>query len=156
MTTHFRTLLLLGFTALVASLSGCILETTSGPGGNASGCSTERYFQVYWSIDNGPATTPLTCTQAPASHVELDTSTGTYAVGQECRATRYMGFVFDFVGSTVDGLPAGTYVTAANLISDGDAFAVRGTVLSTAPGAGPTYAIGSCTSTIVAYPFSLQ
>jgi hypothetical protein len=86
--------------------------------------------------------------------VELDTSTGTYAVGQECRATPYMGFVFDFSGSTVDGLPTGTYVTAANLISDDPK--TTGVVLSTAPGAGPNYALPSCAPTIVAYPFSLQ
>lgn len=151
MTTYFRTLLLLGFTGLVTSSAGCILETTSG--GNASNCSIERYFQVYWSIDNGAGTTPLTCAQppAPTSHVELVTNNGPYVVGKECAATQYMTFVFDWRGSTVDGIAAGTYVTTANLVSDTD-----NSVLSSAPGAGPAYALQSCAPTIVAYPFSLQ
>ena len=149
MTTHFRTHLLLGFTALVASLSGCILETSSGGGGGNS-CAENRFFEVYWSVDDAAGT--FICTDPPAdrSHVELDTSTGTYSVGVECRATRYMGFIFDFAGSTVSGIPTGTYVTTANLVLDGST-----TVISHAPGAGAAFAMPACDSVTVAYPFGI-
>ena len=100
MTTHFRTLLLLGFTALTVSLSGCFVETTHDRGGGPE-CAAYQYFQVYWSVDNGNPNAPLLCGQVPPSHVELVTNNGTYQVGVECRATPYMGFVFDFSGSTV-------------------------------------------------------
>lgn len=151
MTTHFRTLLLLGFTGFVA-LSGCIIETTGNknPGPNAPACTENQYFQVYWSIAANANTTPWTCNQAPAATVELVTNNGTYRVGRECRLQQYMGLVFDFAGSTL-AVPVGTYVVTSNLVSDAD-----GTVLSVAPGAGPQYAVQSCRYVEIAHAFELQ
>lgn len=149
MTTHFRTLLLLGFTALTASLSGCIVETTHDRGDGPQ-CAPYQYFQVYWSVDTGNPNAPLLCDQVPPSHVELLTNNGTYQVGVGCRATPYMGFVFDFLGSTNSGIPVGTYVTSANLVSD-----ANGAVLSTAPGSGGQYSIPACNSVILSFLFSL-
>lgn len=151
MTTHFRTLLLLGFTALTASLSGCFVETTHDRGGPR--CAVDQYFQVYWSIDNGNANAPLACGQEPSSHVELVTSTGDYPVGKECRPTTYMGYGYNFAGSTYDGVPVGTYVITAKLVSD-----INGALLSEFtldPSDYGTYPISPCAPMTHAFAFSL-
>lgn len=153
MTTKLRTGLLLGFTAMMAmaSLSGCIIETTSGPKVN---CADERYFQVYWSVALDANTQPWACNQAgsPAfSEVRLNTNNGTFPVGRECRLTNYMNFRFDYAGSTQSAIPAGTYVISADLIgADGV------TPLSSASGAGTNYTVGSCDPLTVAFAFELQ
>lgn len=152
MTKNFRTLLLLGFTGLALTLSGCFVETTSNNGGGAA-CGTNQYFQVYWSADNGPGTNPLYCDQVPASHVELLTNTGTYRVGIECRATNYMNFTFDFVGST-NNVPVGTYVITANLVDN-----VTSQVISSSnadPQYYATYSIQACRRLELGYLFSLN
>lgn len=153
MTTKLRTGLLLGFTAMLAmaTLSGCIVETTSGPKGN---CADNRYFQVYWSIALDANTQPWACNQAGSpqfSEVRLTTNTGTYRVGRECRLTRYMDYDFDYAGSTASGIPAGTYVISADLYGPDGA-----TILSSASGAGANYAVGSCDTLTVAFAFELQ
>lgn len=147
MTTHFRTLLLLVFTGLAASLAGCIVETRDS---DRDTCRDNQYFQVYWSVDD--AVGPLGC-RPPAfdAHVELVTNTGvTYPVGKECAATPYMGFVFDFRGST-NNVPAGTYVVTANLVSD----TTQAVLSTTGPVGTSQYAIPACNSVILAYPFML-
>jgi hypothetical protein len=152
MTTKLRTGLLLVFTAMTgaASLSGCIVETTSG--GPKANCADERFFQVYWSVAANPASDPYTCTQTPSfTEVQLDTSTGTYRVGRECRATSYMNFVFDWRGSSVTAIPTGTYVTEAHLIGPDGV-----TSLSAAPGAGSQYQMPSCAPMEIAYVFDLN
>jgi hypothetical protein len=152
MTTKLRTGLLLVFTAMTASaaLSGCIIETTSGP--PKTTCAESRYFQVYWSVANDPASQPFTCSQTPAyvAEVQLDTSTGTYRVGKRCQATNYMGFVFDFSGETQSAIPTGTYVNEAHLVG------TDGSSLSIAPGAGSAYQMPSCAPMEVAYTFDLN
>lgn len=117
MTTNFRTLLLLGLTGLVASLSGCILETTDrsagGPGyGNgADPCIPNQYFDVAWQVDNG--TTVLPCGSVPPSHVELTADTGAvYSVNGSCSgAGNWRGF-------SASAIPAGTLVVTGRLIGN--------------------------------------
>jgi hypothetical protein len=149
MTTYLRTLLLLGFTVLTGSLSGCFVETTHDRAG--PGCAVDQYFQVYWSVEdlNGP----FPCGDDPPSYVRLVTNHGNYEVGKQCRLTKYMGFVFDFAGSTLDGIPVGTYVIRAELVSDPD-----GTVLSKSiqdPGGYRDYSIAACSPMTHAFAFAL-
>lgn len=152
MTTKLRTGLLLVFTAMTAgaSLSGCIIETTSGP--PTTSCADSRYYEVYWNVAADMNSPNYTCPQTPAySHVQLETSTGIYVVGKECRLTPYMGFEFDWAGSTNSGIPAGSYVIAADLIAaDGV------TSLSYAPGAGSQYKVPNCAPMTVAFQFDLN
>jgi hypothetical protein len=152
MTTKSRTGLLLGFTAVMmtATLSGCFIETSSGSTPRPT-CSENRYFQVYWSVAESASTSPYTCSQTPAfSSVRLSTNNGAFDVGKECRATNYMGFVFDWAGSSVDGIPVGTYVIKADLIATDGV-----TSLSEAPSPGTQYQIPSCDPLTLAFTFDL-
>jgi hypothetical protein len=124
---HLRTLWLIGFTCAVAGLSACMSET----GGRAPRCvddPSQRYFNVHWEIDNGSASNPLpplSCAQAPVSHVELTTNTNQLLqVGVGCQD----GTLYNFTGSTNAGLAVGTIATLAELVSDAD----NTTVLSSA------------------------
>lgn len=151
MTTKLRTGLLLIFTAMTAgaSLSGCIIETTSGP--PKATCAESRYFQVYWSVAANASSEPYTCSQTPPfAQVELDTNNGTYSVTKACQATNYMGFLFDFSGTSASGVPTGTYITEAHLVGN------DGSSLSIAPGAGSQYQVPSCAPMEVAFVFDLN
>jgi hypothetical protein len=81
----------------------------------------------------------------------LTTNNGTFDIGKECRATNYMGFVFDWAGSSLDGIPAGTYVIAADLMGPDGV-----TSLSSAPGPGTQYQIPSCDALTLAFTFDLN
>jgi hypothetical protein len=125
MTSRSRTLLLLGVTALAGTLSGCIIESS---GSSCPDLPEQRYFAVQWEIDNGTGTPMLLCSETPPSHVELTTSTSStpLVVGQQqCSTTS--GVLYNWSGVTQSGLPTGTVVVTARLISDSD-----GRVLSTA------------------------
>lgn len=151
MTTKLRTGLLLIFTAMTAgaSLSGCIIETTSGPPKNT--CAESRYFRVYWSVAPNPDSDPYSCTQTPPfAQVELDTNNGTFAVTKACQPATYMNFLFDFSGTTSAGVPTGTYINEAHLVG------TDGSSLSIAPGAGSQYQVPSCAPMEVAYVFDLN
>ena len=124
---HLRTLWLAGFTCAVLGLSACMTET----GARTPKCVDDpsiRYFNVNWEIDNGTALDPLpplSCNQAPPSHVVLITTTNQILqVGVGCQD----GMPYNFSGSTLDGLPVGTMASFARLVSDTD----NTTVLSTA------------------------
>ena len=159
MTTKFRTLLLLGLTAFAAaSLSGCILETSSGSGGYggppSGSCLDNQYFVVQWEVDNGANTTPLACAQISA-HVELTLNTVPASVltipAQSCDNRQ----LYNFVGASNTQITVGTAVTSASLISDSSATA--GSVLSTAAVPPNLQApIVACTSTVVSFQFPLQ
>ena len=155
MTTKSRTGLLLGFTALMitASLSGCFVEPSSGSNPRPTPtCSENRYFQVYWSVAASAADPTYTCSQTPAfSGVVLTTNNGTFAIGKECRATNYMGFTFDWAGSSVDGVPAGTYVLSADLVATDGV-----TSLSQAPSPGTQYQIPTCDPLTLGFTFDLS
>lgn len=154
MTTRFRTLLQFGLTAVALLTSGCIVETSSGP---STACLENQYFNVYWAMDWGPTTTPLSCeeaAQAGADLVQLETNRGTLDVGKECGNFIYMSRVYQFSGSTEDArydrrLSPGTYVISAKLL------ATNGAVLSTATGPGAGYPIGTCAPVDLAYIFTL-
>jgi hypothetical protein len=158
MTTKFRTLLLLGLTAFAASLSGCILETSSGSGGyggpSGGTCLDSQYFVVQWEVDNGTNTTPLACDQISA-HVELTLNTVPATILTIPVQTCDNRLLYNFAGYSNTRLAVGTAVVSASLISDSSATA--GTVLSTA-GIPPNlqYPIVACTSTVVSFQFPLQ
>lgn len=93
-----------------------------------------------------------TCNQTPPfSHVQLLTNTGSYEVGKACIATNYMGFTFDYAGITDYAIPAGSYVISADLMATDGL-----TSLSSAPGPGSQYQIGSCDPLTVAFTFDLN
>jgi hypothetical protein len=166
MTTNFRTLLLLGLTALT---SGCIVETTSsGPGYGSPACLDSQFFDVDWGADHGPGTIPLTCADLSAmgSSVRLTTTAAPPfdtlrpqffldcrdGVGRVCSD----GSPCNSQGTTAAGVPAGTEVVMAELVD------VAGNMLSTAD--GPTgcglggvsgCALPSCHSLILGFPFTL-
>jgi len=119
MSRHWRTLLLLGFTCAAGGLSGCFVETGGNRNNNSSqACLDSQYFNVQWEMDNGTAATPLSplqCAQAPVSHVELTTTANQILqVGQGCTDGPY----YNFLGSSQSGIPAGTVIRTANLISN--------------------------------------
>lgn len=146
----FRTLLLLGFTALAGTLSGCIIETTSG--NNSASCRDNQYFNVRWEVDNGSLATMFPCELTPNSHIELTTNTGTLlAVGEQCVPNGVCsdGSPCNWAGSTVGDVPVGTYAVLATLLSD-----VNGAVLSSAT--PPPLAIARCTSVDLSFQFPLQ
>lgn len=128
MNTHFRTLLLLGFTALAVSSSGCIIETTTDA---KPSCQEDQYFNVTWEVDQGPSAISLFCGETPPSHVTLVTnSNAELAVGAACQdgALCTDGVtICNWAGSTNGNIPVGTAVTLAKLISN-----VDGSLLSSA------------------------
>lgn len=149
---HLRTLWLVGFTCAVAGLS-CTTETG---GRRCVDDPTSRYFNVHWSIDNGTASQSLphlSCFQAPQAHVVLTTNAGDLSVGRGCDDARpYIadGFVYNFLGSTVDGLPVGTEASVATLLSDAD----NTTVLATVD-VPRGYTIGGCSGVDLVFQFPL-
>ena len=149
MTTNFRTQLLLGFTVLAGALSGCIIETTSG--GHPSGtCLENQFFNVRWEIDNG--STMFSCAAAPAASVRLSTTNGQIlAVGRDCLDGRTCadGTPCNFSGSTDSGIPAGTIVAGASLISD-----TNGALLSSSE--APRLAIGACSAVELGFEFPIN
>lgn len=155
MTTRFRTLLQFGLTAVTLFASGCFVETSSS--GSRADCLAQQYFNLVWSMDWGPTTTPLTCeeaAQAGADVVQLETNRGILDVGKECGHFSYMGRIYQFSGSTEDAtfdrrLTPGTYVISARLL------ATDGSVLSSAAGPGAGYPIGACSPVDLAYIFTL-
>lgn len=161
MTKQMGTLWLFGFMAAAAvSAAGCI-ETVhhKGAGGGGSACTDYQYFTVQWGIDHGPGTAPLTCAdiQQMASHVELTTAGPAPATlipsyNIYCHDGDYCpdGSPCNMSADTSDGLPAGTYVTAATLL------APDGSTLSSSPGQGPSYAISSCDGYVLPYIFTIQ
>jgi hypothetical protein len=62
-----------------------------------------------------------------------------------------MDIDFDWAGSSNDGVPAGTYVISADLMSSDGA-----TSLSQAPGPGTQYQIPSCDPLTLAFTFDLS
>jgi len=158
LTTKLRTGLLLVFTAtaMAASLSGCIIETTSGgPGPNA--CAKKRYIEVAWSVAADANSPNYTCAQTPPfSAVRLLTNNGSFEVGKQCEVTNYMNMLFDWDGSTADStmddrMVEGTYIISADLMApDGI------TSLSPAPGPGSQFQVQSCAPLTAAFIFDLQ
>jgi hypothetical protein len=150
MTTRFRTLLLLGFTALAGLSSGCIIETTSTP--NNNGCLDSQYFNVKWEVDDGTLASMFSCGATPPSHVLLTTNTGIVLdVGRACQDGGLCsdGSPCNWSGSTNGGIPVGTSVILARLISDLD-----GMLLSSAP--GPNVVIAPCTPVELGFQFPLM
>jgi hypothetical protein len=151
MTIRFRTLLLLGFTALTASLSGCFVETTSGNGG--SSCSTQRYFEVQWLADNGVGTAPLTCGSLSfGTSVGLVLGSGvSYVVDGACNDQ----YKYNFDGYTQAGVGTGDYVSSFSLLrTDTHAVISPGGTLP-----GPSVqnpAMPSCSSVVLTYEFPLM
>lgn len=150
---HLRTLWLVGFTCAVVGLS-CQTETG---GRRCVDDPTSRYFNVHWSIDNGTVSQPLPhllCSQAPQAHVVLTTTANqTLQVGVSCDdAHPYIadGFVYNFLGSTVDGLPVGTEAAVATLVSDLDST----NFLATA-NVPRGYTIGGCSGVDLVFQFPL-
>lgn len=145
----FRTLLLLGFTALTATLSGCIIETTSS-GGSSANCAENQYFNVRWGVEQSLGVN-FTCVATPASHVVLSTNAGTLLdVGANCQDGRTCsdGTPCNWAGSTFDGLAVGTRVVSASLISD-----IDGSLLSSSD--APQIAIQRCTSVELGFLFPI-
>lgn len=115
----FGTLLLLGFTVLAGSLSGCIIETTSSGPGTGTSCLENQFFNVHWAVEQS-FNVNLSCQATPPSRVVLSTNTGgLLAVGQECSESLACsdGTPCNWRGSTVDGIAEGTFVTTATLQS---------------------------------------
>jgi hypothetical protein len=143
---HLRTLWLIGFTCAVAGLCACTTETG---GRRCVDDPSSRYFNVQWEIDNGSASSPLpplSCSQAPISHVELTTNGNQILqVGRGCQD----GTLYNFSGSTVAGLPVGTVATLAELVSDSD----NTTVLSSA--STPQLPISACSAVSFQIQFPL-
>lgn len=151
MTTKFRTLLLLGFTALAASLSGCFVETTSGNGSDAS-CASERYFEVRWLVDNGVGTAPQACAALPPVSVGLVLNSGvSYAIPGSCNDT----YTYNYDGVTQAGVPTGSYVTSFDLLrSDTGAVLSRGGTWTGPSADNP--AMPSCSHVTLTYEFPLM
>jgi len=160
MTKQLGTLWLIGFmAAAVAPAAGCI-ETVHGHdhGGGGAACGDYQYFSVQWGIDHGPGTAPLTCAdiRQMASHVELTTgpspATLIPSYNIYCHDGDYCpdGSPCNMSADTADGLPAGTYVTAATLVGP------DGSQLSSSPGQGPAYGITACDGVVLPYIFTIQ
>jgi hypothetical protein len=119
MTTKLRTGLLLVFTAMTAgaSLSGCLIETTSGP--PQSTCAEKRFYEVYWNVAADMNSPNYTCPQTPAfSACRVGHHDGDLRGGQNSAVShQYMGFELDWAGSTDSGIPAASSVAAAHLIA---------------------------------------
>jgi hypothetical protein len=146
MTKNFRTLLLLGFTALAGMLSGCIVETSNGPGPGNGACLTNQYFAVQWEVDTGNGV-PLTCGQSPDATVVLTTNASTFMdVGRSCQdGTRY-----NWTGIT-NPVAAGTIAVAATL------FAADGVTPLSSVTVPPSLqvAIPNCNSVLLTFEFPL-
>lgn len=151
MTTHFRTLLLLGFTALSVSLSGCILETTSD-GKSSGSCLNLQYFEVDWLVDNGDNTARLPCGTTPNTSVELILRSGTtYVIDGVCTEAYH----YNWSGVTQAGVAAGDYVTSFRLLrTDNGAELSPGGLL---PGPSPQNpSIPACANVVLTYEFPLM
>lgn len=157
MTTIIRTLMLLGFTGLVAGASGCIIETTSNNGNGSQTCLQNQYFVVDWGADHGPGTIPLTCSEMSSRGLSVllhTTGAGAYSTltpefyvscndGRLCQ-----GLPCPAEGSTGSQVPVGTEVVTADVV-DG-----TGVVINTAD-AVPGFPIVACNPTIVSYVFNV-
>jgi len=134
MNGKINTPVFLGFTALALtlSLSGCIIDATPS---TSNSCADNRYVTVdSWSIEKNSTGAPLSCDQAGASSVYM--YLGSYTTSWPCS---------DYTGSTVSGIPQGTYSTYLQLLSNG------GSVLSdTSLSSGLVQvSVGSCSPTII-------
>jgi|GEM_PF-6268237 len=150
MTTHFRTLLLLGFTALASGLGGCVVETTSDQGG--SSCAASRYFDLVWFADNGVGTARQPCAATPNTSVELVLGSGTtYIVDGFCDDS----LNYNWRGSTPGGLPIGDYVASFRLLrTDTRAELSRGDTFPGPSSANP--AMPACGFVALTYEFPLM
>jgi hypothetical protein len=147
MTTHFRTLLLLGFTGLSALVSGCIIETSSS--GPSATCADYQYFTVEWEVDRGSVATMLPCSLTPPSTVEVTTNTGLVLslLTPTCDDRQF----YNWRSTTGSGLAVGTTLVAADLVAD------TGDLLSFADvPPNKQFPIASCAPASLSIQFPLQ
>ena len=124
-TSKTRNFALAGMIALVATLSGCFIETSSGP----PACdATLPGLQVTWDLEDNLTGAALTCAQAGASEVDLflnDTFYNTFA------CTAY--------GARTTRLAPGAYTVSMDLIDAAD----NTTVISTFD-SPVAFSVGGC------------
>ena len=150
MTTHFRTLLLLGFTALGSGLGGCVVETTSDHGG--TNCAANRYFNLVWLADNGVGTARQPCAATPNLSVELILGSGTtYIVDGLCDDS----YNYNWSCVTAAGVAVGDWVASFRLLrTDNRAELSPG---GTFPGPSTSNpAMPACASVALTYEFPLM
>jgi hypothetical protein len=144
---RFRTLLFLGFTVAAApALSGCIIETSDD-----ASCLDNQYFAVRWEVDRpvGAEDVMFTCGETPASSVQVYTNAGQWlpVLNEQCDATS--GVLYNWSGFTQAGIPEGTTVVRAELLSD-----VDNSVLSSADlVAGQRLPIARCQGVVHTFEF---
>jgi hypothetical protein len=115
---RFRTLLFLGFTVAAApALSGCIIETSDD-----ASCLDNQYFAVRWEVDRpvGTEVVMFKCGETPASSVQLYTNAGQWLPVLAERCDPAPEVLYNWSGSTQGGIPEGTTVVRAELLSDAD------------------------------------
>jgi hypothetical protein len=145
MRKYFRTLLLLGLTGGVGAASGCIVETSDGPGPSSAACAANRTIAVEWWMDDGIGTPRLACAASPpAEEVELRMASGAqYLVPGTCDDTQS----YNWYGRTAAGVDPQDYVTHFRLIaadtgaelSPGDSFASPSPINPTVPACQPLF-----------------
>lgn len=130
MNGKIRTLVFLGFTALAATASGCIIDDSSGP----DSCSVYRYVSLDWNIQSNATGQFLSCDQAGASSVELNFGPNSFAF--QCSFGGNGGI------TTRNGIEPGTYNTTVELISSdssGSDLSVTPPMSLTMANCSPTY-----------------
>jgi hypothetical protein len=160
MAKHFRTLLLLGLTGAMGTLSGCIVETSGGQGpgpgyggGGGGGCAASQFIAVQWLMDKGVGTAPLLCAGTSPTSVELTLAGGQlYVVDGTCDDT----YRYNWFGQTPHGVvQAGDYVTQFRLLDTGAGTEVSPGGTFTAPSTvNPS--VPTCSSVLLTYEFPVN